>query len=140
MLLSHTLGKKTKALLKIPLGSLSLGSLFSRIFHRHHHHHREEDEEDEDKDEDKEREHSPSERKAEDVFEDDLVAKQPDPREREREGKGKILADGSNLSHRILLVVTEEIEIEFDDRCCCCCCAKNMTMTAFFMRCSLSRF
>ena len=101
MLLSHFLGKKTKALLKIPLGSLSLGSLFSRIFHRpHHHHHREEDEEDEEEDEDKEREHSPSERKAEDVFEDDLVAKQPDPRratnrEREREGKGKILADGS---------------------------------------------
>jgi hypothetical protein len=48
----------------------------------------------------------------------------------------------SNLSHRILLVVTEEIEIEFDDRWWwCCCCAKNMTMTAFFMRCcSLSRF
>ena len=42
----------------------------------------------------------------------------------------------SNLSHRILLVVTEEIEIEFDDRWWwCCCCAKNMTMTAFFMRC-----
>ncbi|MDA9787414.1 hypothetical protein N9D57_01600 [bacterium] len=50
MLLSHTLGKKTKALLKIPLGSLSFGSLFSRI--SHHHHHREEEEEDkEDKEE-----------------------------------------------------------------------------------------
>tara|TARA_B110000459_G_scaffold67597_1_gene75936 strand:- start:6804 stop:6947 length:144 start_codon:yes stop_codon:yes gene_type:complete len=44
------LGKKTKALLKIPLGSLSFGSLFSRI--SHHHHHREEEEEDkEDKEE-----------------------------------------------------------------------------------------
>jgi len=41
------LGKKTKALLKIPLGSLSFGSLFSRIsHHHHHHHHREEEEED----------------------------------------------------------------------------------------------
>jgi hypothetical protein len=44
------LGKKTKALLKIPLGSLSFGSLFSRISH-HHHHHREEEEDKEDKEE-----------------------------------------------------------------------------------------
>jgi hypothetical protein len=50
VLLSHTLGKKTKALLKIPLGSLSFGSLFSRISH-HHHHHREEEEDKEDKEE-----------------------------------------------------------------------------------------
>jgi len=48
VLLSHTLGKKTKALLKIPLGSLSFGSLFSRISH---HHHRREEEEEEDKEE-----------------------------------------------------------------------------------------
>jgi hypothetical protein len=51
VLLSHTLGKKTKALLKIPLGSLSFGSLFSRISHHHHHHHREEEEDKEDKEE-----------------------------------------------------------------------------------------
>jgi hypothetical protein len=50
VLLSHTLGKKTKALLKIPLGSLSFGSLFSRISH-HHHHREEEEEEEEDKEE-----------------------------------------------------------------------------------------
>jgi len=77
-LLSHTFGqKKNQELSKIPLGSLSFGSLFSRI---HHHHHREE----EDKEEDKEREHSPPEIKAEELFEDDLVAKQPDPTRRTR--------------------------------------------------------
>jgi len=45
------LGKKTKALLKIPLGSLSFGSLFSRISHHHHHREEEEEEEEEDKEE-----------------------------------------------------------------------------------------
>jgi len=79
LLLSHTFGQKNQELLKIPLGSLSFGSLFSRI--HHHHHHREEEDKEE---EDKEREYSPSESKAEELFEDDLVAKQPDPTRRTR--------------------------------------------------------